>query len=285
MTVVAPPSQIADEITENKKVAVIGNGCSATQFMPIVSITSLALQTASLMIIQIQIARRTKKLTQYVSSPQWYVPRGNPLYTNVQKSLFRYVPGWMRLYRLLIAYNWEMEAFKFQGGDGNAKTRKGVEDFFFAYMKATAPAKYHKELTPDYPVSSHSATIQSLVMVLTLVLYSSDASASSLIPITSSLHADNVELAFTRVEKVFENSRNTDMFLPSAAYMVARDVYIPRGRDIYTCLVGKWFTIFCDDFDRGVAAKYLREAFIVKDKASFWERAFGEWFSKVFFAL
>lgn len=45
-----------------------------------------------------------------------------------------------------------MEAFKLQGGEANAATRKAVEDIFLAYMKATAPAKYHKLLTPDYPV-------------------------------------------------------------------------------------------------------------------------------------
>ncbi len=46
-----------------------------------------------------------------------------------------------------------MEAFKLQGGEANAKKRKAVEDFFLAYMKATAPEKYHKQLTPKYPVS------------------------------------------------------------------------------------------------------------------------------------
>ena len=59
----------------------------------------------------------------------------------------------MRLYRLKLAYDWEMEAFKLQGGEENAKKRAKVEEFFLAHMKATAPEKYHERLTPNYPVS------------------------------------------------------------------------------------------------------------------------------------
>ncbi|KIX96481.1 uncharacterized protein Z520_07747 [Fonsecaea multimorphosa CBS 102226] len=156
----------SDISLENKRVAVVGNGCSATQFMPI-------------------IARRTKQLTQYVSSPQWYVPRDNPLYSDSARFFFRHVPGLEYLYRLSLAYAWEKEAYKLKAGDGPAKVRSTVEGFLLQYMKATAPAKYHENLTPKYPLGCKRLVFDSNYF--------------------AGLHADNVDLAFTRVSGLHEN--------------------------------------------------------------------------------
>jgi len=52
-----------------------------------------------------------------------------------------------------------MEAFKLQGGEANAKKRKAVEELLLGYMKATAPEKYHKDLTPNYPVRKLGPTV------------------------------------------------------------------------------------------------------------------------------
>lgn len=109
---------------------------------------------ADFLLIKTQIARRTKSLTQYISSPQWYIPRSNPLYTESQIFLFKYIPGWEYFYRLSIAYAWEKEAYKLKAGSGPAKVRSFVESFLLQHLKATAPAKYHEQLTPHYPVSS-----------------------------------------------------------------------------------------------------------------------------------
>jgi hypothetical protein len=81
------------------------------------------------------------------------VPRDNPLYTDAQKALFKCIPGLARAYRLKLAYNWESEAFKLEGGEKAEAIRGQVEAFFLAHMKATAPEKYHDKLTPHYPVS------------------------------------------------------------------------------------------------------------------------------------
>jgi hypothetical protein len=67
--------------------------------------------------------------------------------------MFKYLPFYEHYYRLKLAYAWEKEAYKLKGSDGPAKVRKGVEDYFLNYMAATAPEKYHKQLTPKYPVS------------------------------------------------------------------------------------------------------------------------------------
>lgn len=58
----------------------------------------------------------------------------------------------MRLYRLWLAYSWEKEAFKLEGGKESVKVRKGVEQYFLAHLKAACPKKYQKQLTPNYPV-------------------------------------------------------------------------------------------------------------------------------------
>jgi hypothetical protein len=53
---------------------------------------------------RIKIARRTKHPTQYIPSPQWYVPRDNLLYTDFQINLFKYLPIWEWLHRLRVVY-------------------------------------------------------------------------------------------------------------------------------------------------------------------------------------
>ena len=91
-----------------------------------------------------------------MSSPQWYIPRDNPLYTERQIALFKYIPFYEELYRLRLARAWENEAYKLKGGEGPTKVRGQVEQFLLAHMKATAPAKYHEQLTPQYPVGEIS---------------------------------------------------------------------------------------------------------------------------------
>jgi hypothetical protein len=125
-------------------------------------------------------------LTQYVSSAQWYVPRDNPLYTDTQKGLFRWFPGWMRAYRLYLAYLWESEAYKLQGGEGPAKIRGKIEALFVSHMKATAPAKYHEMLTPKYPVSSFKLITNRKRNGLTF--FSWDANALYTTPTTSKVY-------------------------------------------------------------------------------------------------
>ena len=103
--------------------------------------------------VDAQIARKTKSLTQYISSPQWYVPRDNPLYTDLEKAAFRFVPGAMQFHRWRIAYNWESNAANLQDDEKGTQRRKVAEGYLLSYMKSVAPEKYHEQLTPNYPVS------------------------------------------------------------------------------------------------------------------------------------
>lgn len=75
-----------------KKVFVIGNGCSATQFVPI-------------------IAKEAKQVRQAVRSKHWYAKRPHDLYDiRIWRWVIRYVPGLWRVQRLFISVVLEFHA-------------------------------------------------------------------------------------------------------------------------------------------------------------------------------
>ncbi|KAI0074670.1 FAD/NAD-P-binding domain-containing protein [Panus rudis PR-1116 ss-1] len=65
----------------NKRVAVIGNGCSAAQFAPIIA------------------EDPTTQVVNFARTPMWFFPRIRRIYTGFEKWVFRNVPFAMRLYR------------------------------------------------------------------------------------------------------------------------------------------------------------------------------------------
>lgn len=116
-----------------KRIAVIGNGCSASQFVP-------ALVDAGC------------QVTQYARSPQWYHPRPNHQFSSLQKGLFRWIPGLQRVYRFYLFIDTDNLITTYLATPLAQKVRTKVEGESMAYMKATAPAKYHDILTPNYPL-------------------------------------------------------------------------------------------------------------------------------------
>jgi cation diffusion facilitator CzcD-associated flavoprotein CzcO len=72
-----------------KRVAVIGTGASAVQIVP-------------------ELATRAAHVTVLQRSPPYVIPRNDRAYRDVERWLFRNVPGWRRLYRARIY--WELEA-------------------------------------------------------------------------------------------------------------------------------------------------------------------------------
>ena len=67
---------------KNRDVVVIGNGCSASQFVP-------------------AIAEKAKHLTQFARSPQWYIKMPVVKFGKVDQFLFSFVPGFLWLIRLV----------------------------------------------------------------------------------------------------------------------------------------------------------------------------------------
>jgi cation diffusion facilitator CzcD-associated flavoprotein CzcO len=114
-----------------KKVAVIGNGASAIQFIP-------------------PVAKKAAKLTIFQRSANWVVPRGDYAYSDRAKKFFRAFPALQRLYRWY--FYWQLEKnFLAFGGDGAiARTfEKGAR----AWLEQSIPdPKLRAALTPDYRV-------------------------------------------------------------------------------------------------------------------------------------
>ncbi|KAJ9311108.1 hypothetical protein DTO271D3_8597 [Paecilomyces variotii] len=114
-----------------KEVVVIGNGCSATQFVPILT----------------DGPDKVKKLIQFSRQPHWLAERPNPIYSPAFKFAMRYIPFAMRLYRLYLYYLMERDFFGFDIKTGG-KIRADLQKTQIEYLKRTAPEKYHDALIP-----------------------------------------------------------------------------------------------------------------------------------------
>ncbi|KAI0378268.1 FAD/NAD(P)-binding domain-containing protein [Hypomontagnella monticulosa] len=149
-------SQWRDIDFDDKRVMVIGNGCSGNQVIP-----------------WILSERRPKSLVQIVRSPQWIAPKPNYLvsgftkwYTTlcsisviiVDSSKFhrclRYIPFAMRLRRLWTAYKLDNSFIAMMATDQGTKARRTVMDAVRSYMKSIASPRYHDVLLPHYELGA-----------------------------------------------------------------------------------------------------------------------------------
>ena len=116
-----------------KRIAVIGNGCSAAQVVPTV-------------------VKDAAFVKQYARSPQWYHERPNRNFTKSETWAFRYVPLWQRWKRLqLFLENDDLVSTYMPGAKASTK-RAAVEEHAKKYIYSRAPKKYHHFLIPDFPL-------------------------------------------------------------------------------------------------------------------------------------
>jgi cation diffusion facilitator CzcD-associated flavoprotein CzcO len=114
-----------------KRVAVIGNGASALQFIP-------------------KIAPAVGKLTIFQRSNNWVVPRGDRPYSEREKRWFRRSNALRLLHRGLIYFLLENNFFAFRPGTLWAKV---MEKRARALLAEQVPDPAMREkLTPDYPI-------------------------------------------------------------------------------------------------------------------------------------
>ncbi len=116
-----------------RRVAVIGNGASAVQFVP-------------------QIAPEVARLHLFQRSASWVLPRGDSAYSNFAQRMFHRVPavGWMHR----AAIYWALEA-RFLGMQGKTARLAGpfVERAARAHLEAQVPdPELRAKLLPDYPI-------------------------------------------------------------------------------------------------------------------------------------
>ncbi|KAG0699420.1 hypothetical protein DFH29DRAFT_936918, partial [Suillus ampliporus] len=113
-----------------KVVGVIGNGCSATQFMPIIA------------------AEPTTRIINFCRSPQWFTVREDYRYPEWLKWAFAHIPLLMSAYRSLIMIKFDLLWNIFLT---NSLVSAVAKKILTSYMQKTAPAKFHDEMIPTYP--------------------------------------------------------------------------------------------------------------------------------------
>ncbi|KAJ3523518.1 hypothetical protein NM208_g12418 [Fusarium decemcellulare] len=118
---------------KNKRVAVIGNGCSAAQVVPAV-------------------AKDAAFVKQYARSGQWFHARPNRNYTEVEKFLFRWVPLWQRALRLKIFLDADEETTTYFPTPRGIKMRTEVEEESKRYINSKVSPKYAKSIIPKFPL-------------------------------------------------------------------------------------------------------------------------------------
>lgn len=122
-----------DVSLEGKRVAVIGNGCTAAQIVP-------------------AIVHKTKHLTQIVRSKHWICPRIDEPRSEAMQAIFRYMPGAMSLQRFLVYLLAEIDLRGLPMTESGAKYRQECRAHLEKYVRSTAPKKYHDLLIPDFEV-------------------------------------------------------------------------------------------------------------------------------------
>ncbi|KAG1756602.1 uncharacterized protein EDB91DRAFT_1093541 [Suillus paluster] len=115
---------------KGKVVGVIGNGCSATQFIPIIA------------------AEPTTRIINFCRSPQWFAERGNYRYPEWLKWAFAHVPFLMSAYRSFIMIQSDLLWNIFLT---NSLVGAVVKKTLTLYMQQTMPAKFHDDMIPTYP--------------------------------------------------------------------------------------------------------------------------------------
>lgn len=118
---------------KGRRVAVIGNGCSAAQVVPALS-------------------KDAAIVKQYARSAQWYHPRPNHRFTSLEKWAFRWIPLWQRLLRLGIFLEADEQTTAYFPTPKGMKVRAAAEKESAEYIRSKAPKKYWDFIVPDFPL-------------------------------------------------------------------------------------------------------------------------------------
>lgn len=115
-----------------KRVGLIGNGCAGSQILPVISEDS------------------TTTVVNFCRTPSWYIPRPQMQVSPVIQWMFRYVPFALKSLRYTLAGTCELLYQHYKNNFISNTARKLVEKVMLYRMRSLAPAKYHKNLSPNY---------------------------------------------------------------------------------------------------------------------------------------
>ncbi|KAF7554734.1 hypothetical protein G7Z17_g2713 [Cylindrodendrum hubeiense] len=116
-----------------KRMAVIGNGCSAAQLVP-------------------SVVQDVSYLKQYARGSQWYHERPNRKFSAAQIWAFNYIPLYNRLFRLRLFTVNDSLAGLYAAGPESVKHRNAVEMQAKDYIYSHTPPQYHSFIAPDFPL-------------------------------------------------------------------------------------------------------------------------------------
>ncbi len=152
------------------RVAVVGTGASAIQFVP-------------------AIAGDVERLFVFQRSPAYVIPRPDRAYRPWERALFRRLPWAMKLHRAAIYVRYESRAIAFTRLHGLMDVAIG-RPFRKLLVRDVRDPVLREQLTPDYPIGCKR------------LLLSSDYLAA--------IGRDNVELVTQRIRRVTETGIETD---------------------------------------------------------------------------
>ncbi|KAL0947913.1 hypothetical protein HGRIS_010547 [Hohenbuehelia grisea] len=115
---------------ENKQVGVIGNGASATQFVPIIS------------------RKPGISVTQFSRTPNWVSPPLKAKISGLWIWAFKHIPGLTRLYRWRVYFQSDVLYLVFASRFIRWLTMQSCKQ----YIRKTAPKEYQEHLIPNYPL-------------------------------------------------------------------------------------------------------------------------------------
>jgi cation diffusion facilitator CzcD-associated flavoprotein CzcO len=116
---------------KGKRIAVIGNGCSAAQVVP-------------------ALAKHASFVKQYARSAQWYHPRPNHHFTPAEKWAFRWIPFWQRLLRLSIFLDADEQTTTYFPTPKGNRARIAAEKESAEYIRSRTPKKYWPFIVPNF---------------------------------------------------------------------------------------------------------------------------------------
>lgn len=117
---------------EGKRVAVIGTGASAIQFVP-------------------AIAGRVAQLKVFQRSPAYILPRPDRAYSDLEKTVFRLAPWLMKLHRMSVYTQYESRALAFTRFKGLMKLAAGLP-FRSLLAQQVKDKTLRAKMVPDYPI-------------------------------------------------------------------------------------------------------------------------------------
>ncbi|KAL3607509.1 hypothetical protein FPOAC2_02494 [Fusarium poae] len=180
----------------SKDVVVIGNGCSATQILPVISSGETAV----------------RKVTQFARQAHWLSERPNPTYSSTFKWIMRWIPFVMRIYRAWLYYQKERDFAGFRITNGLKMRDKWTEETV-KYIRKMAPDRYIDFLIPKTEIGCKRRVNDTGYLAC--------------------LHRDNVELVY---DDPIKNIESKGIRTKSGKFVAADAIVLAHGFETQTPL-------------------------------------------------